>query len=125
MRIVWAALPVMMLAGTPALAMGLEDLAKVVLGGQSVLKKADDTCPRSNFSLTRSDRLAMTFARSAAEQALPISQFQALDLSANETAGVEAQKADFCTETKKKKSGLMSKIKKAGKALITSRALGI
>ncbi len=125
MRIVLAGVTAMILAATPALAVGVEDLANVVLGGQSVLKKADDTCPRSKFSLTRSDRLALTFARSAAEQALPISQFQALDMSAGASAEADAQKPTFCAETKRKKSQVLSKIKKAGRAMIASRALGM
>lgn len=106
---------------TPATAMGLEDLAKVVIGGQSVLKKANEDCPRSSFSLTRADQLALTFARSAAEQALPISQLTAISDASSAEAAVEAQKPAFCTETKRKKSGLMTKIKKAGRQLAQAR----
>lgn len=109
------------LAATPALAVGLEDLAKVVLGGQSVLKKADETCPKASFSLTKSDQLALTFARAAAEQALPISQVVAIDQASNADAAADAKNPAFCNETKKKKSGLMSKIKKAGRALAKAR----
>jgi antitoxin component of RelBE/YafQ-DinJ toxin-antitoxin module len=125
MRIGLALVPFAAMAGTPALAIGLEDLAKVVLGGQSVLKKADETCPQSRFSLTRSDQLALTFARAAAEQALPISQFQSLDQASTADANAEAAKPAFCAETKKKKTGILSKIKKAGKSLAKAGVLGL
>lgn len=125
MRIGLICVPFLALAATPALAIGLGDIAKVVLGGQSVLKKADETCPKSSFSLTKSDQLAMTFARAAAEQALPISQFQSLDQASTADADAQAAKPAFCAETKKKKTGIMSKIKKAGKTLAKARVLGL
>jgi antitoxin component of RelBE/YafQ-DinJ toxin-antitoxin module len=121
MRIGVLMVSVVALAASPASAVGLEDLAKVVLGGQSVLKKADETCPKSSFSLTKSDQLALTFARAAAEQALPISQVVAIDQASTAEATTDAKNPAFCNETKKKKSGLMSKIKKAGRALAKAR----
>jgi antitoxin component of RelBE/YafQ-DinJ toxin-antitoxin module len=121
MRIGVLIVSVVALTASPALAVGLEDLAKVVLGGQSVLKKADESCPKSSFSLTSSEQLALTFARSAAEQALPISQLTAIEQTSTTDAANEAKKPEFCNETKKKKTGLMSKIKKAGRALAKAR----
>lgn len=112
----------LLLAG-PARAVGVEDLAKIVLGSGSILKKAEASCQASG-KLSKSDTLALTFARAAAEQALPISQFQSLDRAADAEATSASQATGFCPETKKKKSGLMSKIRKAGKALIQARMLG-
>lgn len=110
------------LAATPAMAVDLEDLAKVVLGGGAVLKKAEQKC--TGQSLSKKDQLAITLAVAATEQALPISQFQSLDQTAKAEADQAADAKAFCPETKKKKSGLISKIKKAGKAIIVARGLG-
>jgi antitoxin component of RelBE/YafQ-DinJ toxin-antitoxin module len=111
------------LFAAPAAAVGIEDLAQVVLGGGAVLKKAEQTC--ANVRLVKNDQLALTFARAAAEQALPISQFQAIDQIAVSDAAKEAESKGFCQGTKKKKSGMMAKIKKAGKALVKARILGV
>ena len=46
---------------TPAAALGIGDLAKVVLGNGSVLKKGEEKCGTS-LGLTKKDSLAMTFA---------------------------------------------------------------
>jgi antitoxin component of RelBE/YafQ-DinJ toxin-antitoxin module len=110
-------------AATPATALGIGDLAKVVLGGNSVLKKGEQKCGTS-LGLTKDDSLAMTFARSAVEQALPISQFTALDKAAETEATSAATAPTFCNETKKKKSGLMKSITKAGKSILKQKALG-
>ncbi len=107
----------------PAQAVGIGDLAKVILGGDKVLKKAQSTCG-SSLALTSEESLALTFARAAAEKALPISQFTALDTQAQASADQQAQSGTFCNETKAKKPGLMSKIKKAGKSIIKARVLG-
>jgi hypothetical protein len=104
----------------PAAAVGLGDLAKVVLGGGSVLKKAEQACGPAQ-KLTTGDSLALTFARAAAEQALPLSQFALLDQSAEDEATTASQSTGFCKETKAKKPSLMKKIKAAGKALLKSR----
>lgn len=121
MRIGVVTVSIVALAATPAMAVGLEDLAKVVLGGQSVLKKADETCPKASFSLTKSDQLALTFARAAAEQALPISQVVAIDQVSTAEAANDSKNPAFCSETKRKKSGLMAKIKRAGRSLAKAR----
>jgi antitoxin component of RelBE/YafQ-DinJ toxin-antitoxin module len=110
-------------AATPASALGIGDLAKVVLGGNSVLKKGEQKCGTS-LGITKNDSLAMTFARSAVEQALPISQFTALDKAAEADATSASTTPTFCNETKKKKSGLMKSITKAGKSILKQKALG-
>jgi antitoxin component of RelBE/YafQ-DinJ toxin-antitoxin module len=110
-------------AATPATALGIGDLAKVVLGGNSVLKKGEQKCGTS-LGITKNDSLAMTFARSAVEQALPISQFTALDKAAEADATSASTAPTFCNETKKKKSGLMKSITKAGKSILKQKALG-
>jgi hypothetical protein len=107
----------------PAQAVGIGDLAKVVLGGGSILKKGDEKCG-SKLGLTRDDSLAIAFARAAAERALPRAEFTALDKAAEADANKQAQSSTFCGETKKKKSGLMSKIKKAGKSILAKQVLG-
>lgn len=108
---------------TPAAALGLGDLAKVVLGGNSVLKKGEQKCGTS-LGLTKDDSLAMTFARAAVERSLPISQFTALDKSTEAEATSASTAPTFCNETKKKKSGMMKAITKAGKSILKQKALG-
>jgi hypothetical protein len=111
------------LLAAPANAAGLGDLAKVVLGGSSVLKKGEAKCGAS-LGLTQKDDLALTFARSAAEQALPISEFTALDTAAKASADTSATSSTFCSDTKKEKTGIISKVKKAGQDLLRKRLLG-
>jgi antitoxin component of RelBE/YafQ-DinJ toxin-antitoxin module len=111
------------LAATPAAALGIGDLAKVVLGNSSVLKKGEEKCG-SSLGLTKNDSLAMTLARSAVEQSLPISQFLALDKATQVDATTSANAPTFCNETKKKKSGLMKAMSKAGKSILKQKALG-
>lgn len=108
---------------SPAVAVGLGDLAKVVLGGGSVLKKGEEKCGNS-LALTKDDSLALTFARAAAERALPISEFTALDRAANSDAEKSSTSSTFCPETKAKKSGIMKAVKKAGKSILMGRVLG-
>ena len=112
-----------LLLAAPAHAVGLGDLAKVVLGGSSVLKKGADKCGAS-LGLTQKDDLALTFARSAAEQALPISEFSALDTATKTAAETSATSPTFCSDTAKQKSGILSKVKKAGQDLLKKRLLG-
>ncbi len=111
------------LAAAPAHAVGLGDLAKVVLGGSSVLKKGAEKCGTS-LGLTQKDDLALTFARSAAEQALPLSEFTALDTATKAEADTSATSPTFCADTAKKKTGIISKVKKAGQDLLKKRLLG-
>ena len=108
---------------TPAHAVGLGDLAKVVLGGGSILKKGKAKCG-SALGLTSADELKLTFARAAAERALPISEFLAIDKASNAEADKAAESTTFCPETKAKKKGLLSKIGKAAKGL-AGKGLGI
>jgi antitoxin component of RelBE/YafQ-DinJ toxin-antitoxin module len=111
------------LAATPASALGLGDLAKVVLGNSSVLKKGEEKCGTS-LGLTKDDSLAMTLARSAVEQSLPLSEFLALDKASQVDATTASATPTFCNETKKKKSGLMKAMSKAGKSILKQKALG-
>lgn len=108
---------------TPATALGLGDLAKTVLSKSSVLKKGEEKCGTS-LGLTKDDLIAITLARSAVEQALPLSQFVALDQATQAEATSASTAPTFCNETKKKKSGLMSAMSKAGKAILKKKALG-
>jgi antitoxin component of RelBE/YafQ-DinJ toxin-antitoxin module len=118
-----AAVAASALLATPAAALGIGDLAKVVLGNSSVLKKGEEKCGTS-LGLTKNDSLAMTFARSAVEQSLPISQFLALDKASQVDAATTSVAPTFCNETKKKKSGLMKAMTKAGKSILKQKALG-
>ena len=108
---------------SPAHAVGLGDLAKVVLGGGSILKKGQSKCG-SAFGLTTKDELTLTFARAAAERALPISEFLAIDTASNTEADKAAESSTFCPETKAKKKGLLAKIGKAAKGL-AGKGLGL
>jgi antitoxin component of RelBE/YafQ-DinJ toxin-antitoxin module len=108
---------------SPAMAVGLGDLAKVILGGGSILKQGQTKCG-SSLGLTTKESLHLTLARAAAEQALPRADFLALDGASAAEASTAAQSPTFCAETKKKKSGLLAKIGKAAKGLAGAR-LGI
>ncbi len=101
---------------SPAMAVGLGDLAKVVLGGGSILKKGKEKCGTS-LGLSTKEQLQLAFAQAAAEKALPISEFLALDQASKAEADVASQSPTFCTETKAKKKGLLAKIGKAAKGL--------
>jgi antitoxin component of RelBE/YafQ-DinJ toxin-antitoxin module len=121
----YAALGTMLvMASVPAHALGVGDLAKVVLGNGATVQKAADACP-NKVALTSQDSLTMQIARAAAEQALPSAQFLALDMAATTQATTQAATPGFCTQTAKKKSGLLDAIKKAGQKLITARVLGL
>ena len=105
-----------LMIASPVLAVGLGDLAKVVLGGGSILKKGKEKCGNA-LGLSTKEQLQLTFARAAAERALPISEYLALDQTTKTEAEVASQSPTFCTETKAKKKGLLSKIAKAAKGL--------
>lgn len=106
---------------TPVAAIGLGDLAKVVLNGSSVLKKGQQKCG-SSLALTGREELALTFARAAAERSLPLSEFMALDQAGTAAADQAAQSATFCDTTKKQKKGILAKIAKAAKGMATAKA---
>lgn len=110
---------------TPAQAMGLADLAKVVLGNGAVLQKGADTCPASKLSLGSNELLALSIARQAAQSALPAQQFLSLDTAANSQAVTQSQSPKFCDTTAKKKNVLLDAVKKAGQKLVTARVLGL
>jgi hypothetical protein len=112
------------MTSVPAQALGLGDLAKVVLGNGATVQKAAETCP-TKVSLTSQDSLTMQIARAAAERALPSAQFLALDTAASTQATTQAATPGFCNQTAKKKNGLLDAIKKAGQQLITARVLGL
>jgi antitoxin component of RelBE/YafQ-DinJ toxin-antitoxin module len=123
LRIRVTAVTLGLVISVPAAALGIGDLAKVVLGGSSVLKKGEEKCGTS-LGLTKDDSLAITLARGAVEKALPISEFVSLDKAAEADATKSATTPTFCNETKAKKPGLMKSITKAGKAIFKSGALG-
>jgi hypothetical protein len=108
---------------SPAMAVGLSDLAKVILGGGSILKQGQTKCG-SSLSLTTKESFQLALARAAAQKALPSSEFLALDGASAAEASTAAQSPTFCAETQKKKSGILSKIAKAAKGLAGAR-LGI
>jgi hypothetical protein len=104
------------LIAVPASAVGLGDLAKVVLGGKSVLKKAETKCGK-DAALTPNDNLTIDSAVSAVRKALAPDQFTLIDNTMRADADTQAQSSTFCPETKKKKKSILSKIAKAGKGL--------
>jgi dienelactone hydrolase len=119
-----AMVAVLAMSSVPAQALGLGDLAKVVLGNGATVKKASENCP-TKVMLTSQDSLTMQIARAAAEQALPQAQFLALDTAATTQATTQAATPGFCNQTAKKKNGLLEAIKKAGQQLVTRRVLGL
>ncbi|MEK6636772.1 MAG: hypothetical protein AABY88_01685 [Pseudomonadota bacterium] len=124
-KILIGSIAVTIVAGmpAPATALGIGDLAKVVLGNSSVLKKGEEKCG-TKLGLTKNDSLAITYARSAVEQSLPLSEFLVLDKASQADATTAAATPAFCNETKKKKAGLMKSITKAGKSILKQKALG-
>ncbi len=107
----------------PVHALGLGDLAKVVLGGNSVLKKGETKCGAS-LGLTNQDSLTMKIAESAAKKVLSPVEYLALNTASEQQAASASQSKTFCTETKAKKPGLLKSIAKAGKKLATAGVLG-
>ena len=105
---------------TPVWAVGVEDLAKVVLNGNSVLKKADTTC-EGQASLSVTDNTVLDTAVDAAKRTLVPERFSILNSVANAQADEQAQSDTFCPDTKAKKPGLLSEIKKAGKKLLLKK----
>jgi hypothetical protein len=108
----------------PAAAIGLDDLAKVILGGNSVLKKSEEKCGQSG-QLTKTDKNILDNAVSAVKQSISAERFSSLDQVSRANAEQEAESKDFCPETKKKKKGLLSKIGKAAKGILKGKALGL
>jgi hypothetical protein len=119
-----AALAATVLMTTPAYALGLGDLAKVVLGNGATVQKAADTCP-NKVTLAPAETLALSLARQAAQNALPSAQFLTLDTAANSQAVTASQAPNFCNQTAKRKNVLIDAVKKAGQRLITARVLGL
>lgn len=107
-------------SSTPALAIGVEDLAKVVLNGNSVLKKAETTCG-DDAKLSLSDTATLDTAVGAARKALVPERYTILEQAANAGADMEAESDTFCPETNAKRGGLLDEIKKAGKKLLLKR----
>jgi hypothetical protein len=115
----------LMLVAVPAAAVGLGDLAKVVLGGKSVLKKADATCGTPANKLTAQDNSVLDVAVAAARKALPQAKFLALDAASDTAATTAAASPTFCPETAVKKKGMLGKIGSAGKKLLGAKILGL
>jgi hypothetical protein len=111
------------LVASQAHAVGLGDLARVVLGNGAVLQKGSDTCPK--LTLKPNELFALSIARQAAQSALPAQEFLSLDTSANSTAVTQAQTPGFCKKTAKRKNGMLDAVKKAGQKLGTARVLGL
>jgi hypothetical protein len=112
------------LVAVPASAIGLDDLIKSVLGGKSILKRAETKCGQE-AKLTDADNSTINLAMVAVQKAVSPQKFSALDNVARAEADTQSQTETFCPETKKKKKGILSKIGKAGKAILKSKTLGI
>ncbi len=115
-----AALVLCTFLAAPSLALGVGDLAKVVLNNGSVLSTGQKKCGTA-LGLTPGEQLQMAFARSAAKKALPLADFLSLDQASDAAATTASQSPTFCTETVKKKSGLLAKIGRAAKGLAGAR----
>jgi hypothetical protein len=112
------------LIAVPASALGLDDLLKTVLGGKSILKKAETKCGKP-ATLTASENRVLNKAVSAVRAATSPQKFASLDSVARAEADTQAQDETFCPETKKKKKSILSKIGKAGKAILKGKTLGL
>jgi hypothetical protein len=112
------------LVAVPASAIGLDDLIKSVLGGKSILKRAETKCGQE-AKLTDADNSTINLAMVAVQKAVSPQKFSALDNVARAEADTQSQTETFCPETKKKKKGILSKIGKAGKAILKTKTLGI
>jgi hypothetical protein len=111
----------------PVLAIGLGNLgnlAKVVLGGGSVLKQGQKSCG-SSLSLSLQDTITMAAAKEAVRKALPAAQFSALETASQTDAAKAAQSPNFCQDTVKKKPSLIEKIGNAAKVIGKLKGLGI
>ncbi len=120
----WALVAGAIMISVPAYALGLGDLAKIVLGNGATVQKAADTCA-DKVTLAPAETLALSIARQAAQSALPPEQFLTLDTSANSQAVTKSQAPGFCKDTAKRKNVLIDAVKKAGQRLITARVLGL
>jgi len=107
---------------TPAHAVGVGDLARVVLGNGAVLQKGAETCP-DKLTLGFDEMLALTTARQAARSALSSEQFVRIESAATATAAKASQSSQFCNKTAKRKSVLLDAVKRAGERLVTARVL--
>jgi hypothetical protein len=112
------------LIAVPASAIGLDDLLKTVLGGKSILKKAETKCGQT-ATLTAADNGTINTAVAAVRSAISSQKFAKLDGVARADADTQAQSETFCPETKAKKKGILSKIGKAGKAILKGKTLGL
>jgi hypothetical protein len=112
------------LIAIPASAIGLDDLLKTVLGGKSILKKAETKCGQT-ATLTAADNGVLDKAVLAVRSAISPQKFATLDGVARADADTQAQSETFCPETKAKKKGILSKIGKAGKAILKGKTLGL
>jgi hypothetical protein len=101
-------------------AVGLADLAKVILGGGSILKKGKQKCG-SALTLSSKEDMLLSFARSQAQKSLPLAQFTALDTASNSEADKAAQAPTFCADTVKKKKGILGSVGQAAKKMAKSR----
>jgi hypothetical protein len=115
-----AAAGVLLSVAGPASAVGLGDLAKVVLGGGSILKKGTQTCG-SKLTLTSQEDIAIALARSTVQKSLPATQFLALDQVSKVEADTAATSPTFCADTAKKKKGILGSIGKAAKSMAKAR----
>jgi hypothetical protein len=110
-------------AAAPLLAVGLGDLAKVVLNNGSILTKGQQKCGNA-LGLSPLDLLKISSARSVVQKALPLSEFASLDQAGSAAAETASQSPTFCQDTKVKKKGLLGKIADAAKGL-AGRKIGL
>ncbi len=107
----------LVLVSAPAAAIGLDDIAKVVLKDKAVLKKADTKCGTA-AKLTAADNSTIDTAVAAVRRAIAPNTFSSLENTAKVEAETQSQSPTFCPETVKKKKGLLSRIGKAGKSIL-------
>jgi hypothetical protein len=119
-KIGMAAATLLITVSAPSLALGVGDLAKVVLNNGSILTKGQQKCG-SALGLSPLDLLQISSARSSVQKLLSGSDFSALDTASNAAADTAAQSPTFCQDTVVKKKGLLGKIANAAKGLVGKR----
>jgi hypothetical protein len=101
----------------PAFAVGVEDLAKVILGNGKVLKTAEAKCGTQG-KLSMTETLTIDNAIAAVQKKLAPELFSSISTASQADADIASQTATFCPETKQKKKGLLSKIGKAAQKVV-------
>jgi hypothetical protein len=110
-KLAMATIALTALATAPVMAIGLDDLAKTILGGNSVLKKSEEKCG-DKAKLTKSENSILSSAVSAVRQSISPEQFTAFDQIARANAETESTGSEFCPEPRRRKRACFQRLAK-------------